>query len=55
VFLYDWWPIRNEARLSDRLATMPVRIRYMSETAPDAWRVDWPAVSPRGERIAKEG
>jgi BON domain len=21
VFLYDWWPIRNEARLSDRLAT----------------------------------
>ena len=55
VFLYDWWPIRNEARLSDRLATMPVRIRYMSETAPDAWRVDWPAVSPRAERVAKEG
>jgi hypothetical protein len=20
VFLYDWWPIRNDARLSDRLA-----------------------------------
>jgi hypothetical protein len=40
VFLYDWWPIRNEARLSDRLAATPVRIRYMSETAPDAWRVD---------------
>lgn len=28
VFPYDWWPIRNEARLSDRLAAMPVRIRY---------------------------
>ena len=55
VFLYDWWPIRNEARLSDRLATMPVRIRYMSETAPDAWKVDWPAVTPRGGRGTKEG
>jgi len=50
VFLYDWWPIRNEARLSDRLAAMPVRIRYVSGTAPDAWRADWPAVSPRGEQ-----
>ena len=28
IFLYDWWPIRSEARLSDRLAAMPVRIRY---------------------------
>jgi hypothetical protein len=26
VFLYDWWPIRREARLFDRLAAMPVRI-----------------------------
>jgi hypothetical protein len=50
VFLYDWWPIRNEATLSDRLAAMPVRIRYASATGPDAWRADWPAVSPRGER-----
>ena len=50
VFLYDWWPIRNEARLSDRLAAMPVRIRYASATGPDAWRADWPAVTPRGER-----
>lgn len=53
VFLYDWWPIRNEARLSDRLAAMPVRIRYANATAPDAWRGDWPAVSPRGERKAE--
>src|SRR5215813_13768783 len=50
VFLYDWWPIRNEARLSDRLASMPVRIRYLNATAPDAWRGDWPAVSPRRDR-----
>jgi hypothetical protein len=28
VFLYDWWPIRAEARLYDRLATMPVRLRH---------------------------
>jgi hypothetical protein len=30
VFLYDWWPIRNEVRLSDRLAAMPVSIRYLN-------------------------
>jgi len=28
VFLYDWWPIRAEAKLFDRLASMPVRLRY---------------------------
>ena len=26
VFLYEWWPILAEARLSDRLASMPIRI-----------------------------
>lgn len=31
VFLYDWWPIRAQARLFDRLAAMPVRIQ---NTAP---------------------
>jgi hypothetical protein len=30
IFLYDWWPIRAEARLFDRLAVMPVRIRYVA-------------------------
>src|SRR2546429_3610107 len=54
IFLYDWWPIRSEARLSDRLAAMPVRIRYLNATAPDAWKADWPAVSPRGERPSSE-
>ena len=28
VFLYDWWPIRAEAQLFDRLAAMPVRLTY---------------------------
>ena len=32
IFLYDWWPIRAEARLFDRLAVMPVRITYGSRT-----------------------
>ena len=54
VFLYDWWPIRNEARLSDRLAAMPVRIRYMSATTPDAWKADWPAATPTGGRSKDE-
>src|SRR3954454_13528999 len=26
IFLYDWWPIRNEARLSDRLRGLPVSL-----------------------------
>ena len=28
IFLYDWWPIRAQARLYDRLAAMPVEIRH---------------------------
>jgi hypothetical protein len=32
VFLYDWWPIRAEAKLFDRLAAMPVRIGYAPRT-----------------------
>jgi hypothetical protein len=32
VFLYDWWPIRAEAKLFDRLAAMPVRLSYESNT-----------------------
>lgn len=26
TFLYDWWPIRSEAALFDRLSAMPVRV-----------------------------
>lgn len=54
IFLYEWWPIRNEARLSDRLAAMPVRIRYLNVAAPEAWRADWPVVSPRGEKPSNQ-
>jgi len=43
VFLYDWWPIRAEARLYERLAAMPVRIQYASDESSEAWRDDWPA------------
>jgi len=45
VFLYDWWPIRAEARLSERLSTMPVSIEYEPRASGDAWRSDWPAVA----------
>jgi hypothetical protein len=54
VFLYDWWPIRDEAKLSDRLAAMPVRIRYKNVAARETWKDDWPAVSPKGERASNE-
>jgi hypothetical protein len=49
VFLYDWWPIRNEAQLSDRLAAMPVRIRYINTKSPDACKGGWPVAAPAGE------
>jgi len=44
VFLYDWWPIRGEVRLLDRLSAMPVQIEYSEKIADEAWRADWPAV-----------
>jgi hypothetical protein len=46
VFLYDWWPIRREAKNYDRLARMPVQIRYRNDASPNSWRNDWPAISP---------
>jgi hypothetical protein len=27
IFLYDWWPVRDEARLFDRLSAMTVRVQ----------------------------
>jgi hypothetical protein len=42
VFLYDWWPIRGEGRLLQRLSRMPVRIEYKESGRSDAWRSDWP-------------
>ena len=52
VFLYDWWPIRAEGRLLQRLSTMPVRIDYEGTAPTDAWRSDWPEV-PAAERPAQ--
>ena len=46
VFLYDWWPIRAEGRLLQRLSTIPVRIEYKEAAPADAWRSDWPEVAP---------
>ena len=28
IFLYDWWPLRSERKLYDRLSAMPVRISF---------------------------
>jgi hypothetical protein len=51
IFLYDWWPILAEARLYDRLAAMPIRIKY-SSTASDSWQHDWPAMPAAGRHNA---
>ena len=45
VFLYDWWPIRADAALADKLSIMPVRISYRQDGSAEAWRSDWPAAS----------
>lgn len=51
IFLYDWWPIRAEARLCHRLGAMPVRIAYESQAKAEAWRTDWPATSPTAPSV----
>ena len=33
---------------------MPVRIRYLNVTSPDAWKVDWPVEKPAPERSTTE-
>jgi hypothetical protein len=53
VFLYDWWPIRAEAHLFDRLSTMPVRIEYKETRSTDDWRADWPTVSASEPRLPR--
>ncbi len=30
IYLYDWWPVRNDQRLFERLARMPVRLQAES-------------------------
>ena len=32
IFLYDWWPIRAQARLYERLSVMPVEVRDSAAT-----------------------
>jgi hypothetical protein len=36
IFLYDWWPIRAEARLYDRLGEMEVRLSSTGGASPGA-------------------
>ena len=50
IFLYDWWPIRADARLAERLSAMPVRISYATDAKSEAWRSDWPVAPKGGER-----
>jgi hypothetical protein len=45
VFLYDWWPVRAQIRLFERLSRMPVEIDHTENASSDAWRSDWPATA----------
>ncbi len=55
IFLYDWWPVRADVRLFNRLSAMPVRIVYTADVRSDAWRADWPAVPAHEERAPAPG
>lgn len=59
IFLYDWWPIRADGRLLQRLSTIPVRIEYKEGVPVEAWRSDWPAVPaadrPHGPTLDGDG
>lgn len=48
IFLYDWWPIREEAQLSDRLAAMPVRIHYPRAAPAGDGQTERPAETASG-------
>jgi hypothetical protein len=54
IFLYDWWPIRAEVALADRLSVMPVGISYKQDGSAGAWRWDWP-VAPTAARTVDSG
>lgn len=36
IFLYEWWPIRAEAKLYDRLGAMPVSLRHVPDATAKA-------------------
>lgn len=36
IFLYDWWPIRSERKLYDRLSSMPVLVNYADSSGAPA-------------------
>ena len=40
IFLYDWWPIRAETRVYDRLSKMPVRLGYSDHASHESWERD---------------
>ena len=54
VFLYDWWPIRAEARLFDRLSAMTVRVRPSRSSEVTAGREPAAAGSNPGNQPATE-
>jgi hypothetical protein len=51
IFLYDWWPIRADAALADRLSVMPLQISYKQDGSAEAWRWDWPVASPAARAL----
>lgn len=44
IFLYDWWPLSADLKRFDRLAAMPVQIRYVPQAHAVPPAMDWPHI-----------
>jgi len=42
IFLYDWWPLKADRDRFNRLAAMPVQIRYVPGGNAQSATLDWP-------------
>lgn len=38
IFLYDWWPIKSQCRLFERISEIPVRVAHSADSAVAAVR-----------------
>jgi len=53
IFLYRWWPIRDQGRLNDRLSRMAIRIVYTGTGQADGAR--WSPGDAGGDRSHRPG
>lgn len=53
IFLYEWWPIRDQGRLHDRLSRVAIRIVHTATGQDDG--VWWGPADPEGPGLLRPG